>query len=260
MKIFNLYGAYIWLSLKSLWVYRTDFIVGSIGFLLSNSALFFSILIIFTFIKELGGWSLNEVILLYSFVTLSRALWNTFMFNIMSLGEKIKTGNLDVLLLRPVNPLFQIFTEKFDPDTIGEIFFSLVIFNYSLIVLELVNFCNILKIAFLLISSILTFAAIHLVVHSLCFWFINNDGLSTIIWQLDDLTTYPMSVFPKWLKTIVIIVPFAFVGYYPMAFLLDKSSNNFMLNILSLIGGPIFFFLSYRFWLLGLSKYQSTGS
>ncbi|MFJ7890447.1 ABC transporter permease [Lysinibacillus xylanilyticus] len=260
MKTINLYRAYIWLSVKSLWVYRTDFIVGSVGFLLSNSALFFSILIMFTFIEELGGWNLNEVILLYSFVTLSRALWNTFMFNIMSLGEKIKTGKLDILLLRPVNPLLQLLTEKFDPDTIGEVFFSLVIFIYSLIVLDLVHFYNILLILLLLISSILTFAAIHLIVHSLCFWLINNDGLSTIIWQLDDLTTYPMSVFPRWLKAIVIIVPFAFVGYYPMAFLLDKSSNNFILNLLSIIGGPIFFFLSYRFWLLGLTKYQSTGS
>lgn len=256
----NLYLIYIKYALKSLWVYKADFLIGSIGFIISNGALFFSLLIIYTFVDEIGGWNFNEIMLLYGFVTLSKSLWDTFMMNTMEIGTKIKDGTLDIILLRPINPLFQIVSEKLDPDTIGEVLFGIVLVSYAIFSLEIFSFLKIGLLLLLLVTSVLVFAAIHLFINSISFWTIDIEGLNNVIWQLDDLATYPLTIFPKWLKTIITIIPFAFVGYYPLGFFLGKDEINLAFGIFIVLSGPIFFFLAYRFWLLGLSRYSSTGS
>ncbi|MFB6158835.1 MAG: ABC-2 family transporter protein [Candidatus Nanohalobium sp.] len=50
-----------------------------------------------------------------------------------------------------------------------------------------------------------------------------------------------------------------FASFFPATFLLDKPGwTNW--QIASIIAGPVFYLIAYRFWKFGLSRYSSTGS
>jgi len=178
----------------------------------------------------------------------------------MTLGNKIKTGAFDEYLFRPVNTLFQLLSEKIDPDTIGEVFFSSMLFVYCLIELDLFSVGRVFLLIILMISSVLCFAAIHLTVNTITFWTIENSSLNFIIWRLDELTMYPFSIYPRNLQYLLTIIPFGFVGYYPLTILLTKKDGLDMLQFIAPFAGIISFTLAYLFWRKGLKNYQSTGS
>ncbi len=256
----QLYLSYLRLSMQSLLVYRTDALVGGVGFLLANGALLFTLFLIFDLVDAIGGWSFWEVLFLYSFVSLSRACWDTFMHNMITLSSKVRDGSFDRLMLRPVDPLFQLLAEKLDPDTVGELIFSLILVVITMSHFQLLADPVSVGLFFLLvISSTLCFASLHLVVNTTAFWAVETSALSFILWRLDETTRYPLSIYPTWLKHFLTwIVPYGFVGYYPVQWFVGKGENPVIW--LAPFVGPLLFALAYGLWRVGLSHYQSTGS
>jgi ABC-2 type transport system permease protein len=255
-----LYFHYLRLAFHSLFAYRADFLIGSLGFLLSTGALLFTLFLIFQFTESIGGWNLWQAVFLFAFTTLARALWETFMYNMSFLGKKVRDGSLDCLLLRPLDPLFQLIAEKINPDTIGEVIFNAILVGICLKRFGMLDYPGtMLMFGGLLISAVFIFAAIHLFVNTLAFWITQTDGLNFIIWSLDDFLEYPLSIYPKWfVRLFTYVIPFGFVGYYPVSWLLGKTPAPE--GWICLVAGPVFFLLAYAFWRVGLGRYQSTGS
>lgn len=81
-----------------------------------------------------------------------------------------------------------------------------------------------------------------------------------VVYQLSDFAKYPMGIYPKGIKIILTgIIPFAFTGYFPGSYFLGKE-NVFMGIILTCLVSIIALFVAYRIWLIGISKYESSGS
>ncbi|WAA12669.1 ABC transporter permease [Fervidibacillus halotolerans] len=258
-RYMTLYYHYVKLAFKSLFVYRMDFLIGSFGFILSTGALFFSLFILFNYVEEIGGWTYWEVVFLFAYTSLARAIWDTFMFNMMSLSTKVIDGSFDLYLTRPISALFQLLFEKIDPDTIGELLFSFFLTFVCLYKFEILFdvkmsllFCG------FLFSSVLAFSAIHLVVNALSFWIMETRTVNFIIWRLDELIQYPISIYPKWLQKILILIPFAFCGYFPVSLLINAEHSLYV--YMTLIAGPVAFCVALLVWNQGMRKYQSTGS
>ena len=55
------------------------------------------------------------------------------------------------------------------------------------------------------------------------------------------------------------IIPIAFIAYYPSLVILEPG-NVPPLSWISPLFGLVFFYLSYKFWMLGVRKYDFTGS
>ena len=79
-------------------------------------------------------------------------------------------------------------------------------------------------------------------------------------YQLSTFVKYPITIYPAWVKGIItFIVPFAFTGYFPSAYLLGKGS--FVLGVvMTCFIGVVSLLVAYRIWLLGISRYESSGS
>lgn len=81
-----------------------------------------------------------------------------------------------------------------------------------------------------------------------------------VVYQLSDFAKYPMGIYPKGIKIILTgIIPFAFTGYFPGSYFLGKE-NVFTGIILTCLVSIIALFVAYRIWLIGISKYESSGS
>jgi len=108
--------------------------------------------------------------------------------------------------------------------------------------------------ASLFMIAIMNFAA------ATAFWMERSGNVMVIMFRFKDYARYPASIFNKIFRVIfTFIIPIAFVAYYPSLVILDPSEAPVMIGI-GPIFGILFFFLSYKFWMRGVRRYDFTGS
>ena len=68
----------------------------------------------------IGGWTTDHLtVFTGTFIALDGLYMTTYFFGIISLPDKIRTGSLDLLLIKPLNPLFQITFGQFNIGTLA---------------------------------------------------------------------------------------------------------------------------------------------
>src|SRR5262245_5549254 len=80
-----------------------------------------AILVMFAHTPRLGGFALPEVMFLYGTSGLAVSVADVLLGSAERLGEHIRKGTLDALLVRPVSPLVQIATEDFTVRRLGKL-------------------------------------------------------------------------------------------------------------------------------------------
>jgi ABC-2 type transport system permease protein len=160
-----------------------------------------------------------------------------------------------------LNPLFQVYADDVHdnnlPKVIGNI--ALVIYSATQIGLNL-TLLQIFYAALSLLSGILVIASIYLALSTTAFWTGSSRSAVWLFFRLSDFRKYPFEIFALTIQILLVtLVPIAFASYFPASFLLGKEGFETW-KLATLLVGPVFYLLAYRFWLFGLSKYSSTGS
>lgn len=127
-KYIKLYVKFLKQYIKTLMEYRIDFILGLIGFVLVQLAGIVFIKLIFNVIPTLDGWSFYEILFIYGFAQIPRGIDHIFTDYLWIFSWKtIVKGEFDKYLLRPINPLFQVISESFQPDGLGEVIIGFIL-------------------------------------------------------------------------------------------------------------------------------------
>lgn len=258
----RLYLQFLKQYIKILIEYRADFIFGLVGFLLVQFSGVVFIQLIFQSIPALSGWTFYEVLFIYGFAQIPRGIDHVFTDNLWILSGRILiAGEFDKYLLRPINPLFHLLSEKFQPDGFGEIIIGGILVFFSVVQLNLeVTFGKVVLFAIAVFFATIIYTAIKLAVSSISFWIKFAQSYLYMTYQMSTFTKYPMTIYPKVIRGLLtFIIPFAFTGYYPGAYFLGKVSlfrgigMTIIISILSIL-------VAYQIWLKGLTKYESSGS
>ena len=111
----------------------------------------------------------------------------------------------------------------------------------------------------MVISAVVIFFGLFLIAAAYCFLTVQGLEVRNLLTDGGKYTAqYPMGIFKKGLFFVfTFIVPYSFVNYYPLLYVLGKSSNA----ILALSPIVVFIYLipCYLLFRLGLKKYSSTG-
>ena len=261
-KYIILYMKFLQQYIKSLIEYRADFILGLVGFILVQGINVVFINLIFNSIPSLDGWSFYEVLFIYGFAQIPRGIDHIFTDNLWMLsGSIIVNGNFDRYLIRPLNPLFQIIAERFQPDGFGELIIGIILLGISSSNLN-ISFTleNSVIFLFVVICGSFIYTAIKLAVASIAFWIKFAQSYLFMTYQLSNFAKYPMGIYSNAIKGVLtFIIPFAFTGYYPGAYFLGKESL-FMGVIMTFLVAVIGMLISYNVWLAGIKSYESSGS
>lgn len=257
----SIYKYFVKMDVKRIGLYPVDFVLGNLGFFLDTISNLFVLYIIMSTTKVLGEFNGYQMLFFYSFLMLSGALFEMFFVTVLEVPYMIHTGELDIFLLRPLNILFQFVVFELDEETVFEAIFAAGLLAFSISQMEntwhLVFF---IKLIGYLISSVLVRYGIYLMLSSLSFWWISTDGLKSILWEISQLSNYPLSIYPMLLKVLLIVVPFSFVGYFPVKDLLFSHNLYTMATFVNLFVGIFVFSIVYlTIWRWGLSKYRSAG-
>lgn len=260
-RYFRIYRVFFAQYIKQLIQYRVDFSIGIFSFLLVQFSGILFIGLVFESIHSLNGWSLNQMVFLYGFFQIPRGLDHLFTDNIWLIPNKVRRGDVDRYLVRPINPLFQCVAERFQPEAFGELAIGIILIAWTSARMNITFTPTMFIITTLLIfSGALIYTSIKLLGATTGFWIMNSMPLMTFVYGFADFAKYPTVIFPKIIQVLVtVIFPFAFVSFYPASYLLGMSDPLFVV-LGSLAASSIFAILSYQFWKFGLANYTSAGN
>lgn len=261
-KYLKLYFYYTAQFIKTRMEYNLDFMIGIASFIFTQGLGIIFLYFIFQNIISLNGWSFNEMLFLYGFAQLPRGLDHLITDNIWLLaGNKILRGDLDGYLIRPVNPLFQLIVERFQPEGLGELIIGTALTIYAGIALKLsLSPLDILVLIVAIITGSVIYTAIKLVFACIAFWTKRSIHILGLVYGFADFTKYPLGIFNKGFQIFLMyIVPFAFATYIPATYFI-REKNYLQTVFIPIIVATIAFTIAYRIWLIGLKHYESAGN
>ena len=120
-RFFKIYMTFSSQYIKRLVHYRLDFAIGVLSFVFVQFSGILLITLVFQQIPDLNGYTFEQMVFFYGFFQLPRGLDHLITDNIWLIPNKIRKGDLDRHLLRPIDPLFQIIAERFQHEALGEL-------------------------------------------------------------------------------------------------------------------------------------------
>ena len=257
----SLYFKYFKVHFKCDLQYKLSFIMSFISQFFVSFGYYFTIICLFDNFSDIKGFTLYEVLLTFAIIQFGFSFCETFFRGIDVFDELIINGNFDRLLLRPRGILFQVFCEKISFIKLSRLFQSLIILIIAIIKIDIIwNIKKILTLIFMLCSAILIFLSIFIITASYCFFTVKGLEVRNVLTDgCKHMAQYPIGIFRKGFITFfTYIIPFGFVNYYPLLYLLDKKNNELLIvspliTVLYLIPSILIFY-----W--GVKKYSSVGS
>lgn len=258
---FRIYCKIIAQDFKSKMSYRADFIISTFGMLLTNIVGFMSFYILFKNFPSINGWNYHEMLFLYGFSLIALTPLQCLFDNNWNLRMQVESGDFIKYCFRPINIFFYFISEVFDVKGLGQLAFGTGVLVYAWTCLGIpVNIRIIIQLILLLITASLFMIAIMNVAAATCFWIVRSGYVMIVMFRFKDYARYPVSIFDGIFKIIfTFVIPIAFIAYYPGIVILRPNEIP-LLSKLSPLFGILFFWLSYRFWMLGAKKYDGTGS
>ncbi len=256
----NIYFSLMLASFKEMMVYRLDCIVGTFSQILTQLVELIFIWITFQNTENLAGWNFNQVLLLYGVTMISVGIADFAFDALYDIGQKyIRRGEFDKFLLRPVHPLISIIAASKDVTSFGYGALGIIITIIMLNKLQIqVTIGLVLQIIFFGIVGAAIIGAICTIFSVSSFWTYRSNEVIWTFFKVYTFTEYPINIYNGFIKFIItVILPFAFVAYYPTACYL--RINTYMMY-LSPIVAIILWFIAIKVWNWALKKYRSTGN
>ncbi|MEU2423061.1 ABC transporter permease [Streptomyces sp. NPDC007851] len=251
---------------RSTMIYRTSFLLTVAGNLLVTGLDFATILLMFTRVDSLGGWSLPEVAFLYGLSATAFGVADLVLGSMDVLGSRIRDGSFDTLLVRPAPVLAQVGADRFALRRLGRISQGGVVLGWAAVSVDVHwSAAKLLLLPLMLGSGAVIFCALF--VAGAAFQFLAQDAAevqNAFTYGGTTLLQYPPTVFGKdFVRGVTFMLPLAFVNWVPAAFVLGRPyplrlpewtvwSPPLVAAVCCALAGLA--------WRAGLRSYQSTGS
>lgn len=248
-------------SLMKQMEYHFDFIAGGAFELMWTVMYVLFIDVLFMQTESINGWSRYQMLLLTFQGGLMDSLF-TFCIvpGLKRLPEIIHTGNLDFILLKPLNERFYISLNEFDlPQlknvllNVAGLFWCMKKLNIALSPVQALIYTALSINGFFLIYSIM------FMLMSAAFWLVRMDIVMGIGSELISIGNKPMSIYPAFLqKLLIYAVPVLVCFNFPILYMLGNLELRHVLY--SFFAGAAIHGISNEVFRRGLRKYAGTGS
>jgi ABC-2 type transport system permease protein len=262
--VFAIYWHLFRAALRARLQYKLDFCLSAVANAIIMAVDYVLLAAILIKFRDVKGWTLAEVGLLYGCSTISFSIYRMISPELHNFEKYLIQGELDQLLIRPVSPLMLLLARDIDLSRIGGIVQGWLILLYSLFHLSLPPLSLLLLCLYLpiiLLSGFLISGALGLATATIGFWTQKiKDFQALTLYAPFNAANFPLSIYPGWLKGILFsILPVGFMNYLPLTALLHKGGQliTLFLSPLCAIGCLA---LAVTFWNQGIKNYHSTGS
>ncbi|MGW6511274.1 ABC transporter permease [Streptomyces niveus] len=260
------YGLIVAMWMRSTMTYRASFAMTAFGNFAVTAFDFIAILMMFSHVDRLGGYSLPEVAFLYGAAGASFGLADLAMGSTDRLGRRIRDGTLDTLLVRPAPVLAQVAADRFALRRLGRITQGLLVLGYALATVDIAwTPVKVAMIPMMVLSGAVIFSAVFVAGAAFQFWAQDAAEVqNSFTYGGTTLLQYPPTVFAKDLvRGVTFVVPLAFVNWLPALYVMDRDDPLGLPDWVAFLPPLVavgFCAVAGLAWRAGLRGYRSTGS
>ena len=240
---------------------KVDFLMGLLGFFLTQATGIIFLYLIFRQIPTLQGWTLDQLIFIYGFAQIPRGIDHLLTDNIWLVAYRtVINGEFDRYMLRPMNVFFQVIAEKLQPDALGELLIGTILVVISATKgVAIFTPVNMLLFLVSILAGALIYTSIKLFFASLAFWLKQSGPFLQVAYEMAEFAKYPTEIYNRGIRFIITwVIPFAFVAYLPASLFLGKG-EVWVIGAEVLIA-ILFWCIAYGTFHYGLKGYESAGN
>ena len=251
-----MYFKFLELLLKQRLAYRLDFIFSFSSVLLWSLAAPLFMLLVYNAGATYPGWSVYELLIFLGIYNIMVGLGNTLFFEFfVKVIEKVRSGELELILIKPVDELYLLLSESFEYVGLGDIVTgtALLIIGATQTSLE-VNF--LLLIIYMLAGVSLLLSAI-LFISSTAIKNVRVNRLMELIHTTLQFSEYPKNMFPRTMQvSFGIFIPLFLLSYYPASALLGFNVEH---GFYAILASYLILIISIFYWKRTLKNYVGAG-
>jgi ABC-2 type transport system permease protein len=266
MRYLRLVGAFARFGLLNELAFRANFVVKMSVELIWLSLLLIFYNTVFRQTNHIADWNQAEfLIFLGCYYALEGFIETFFLENCNEFSELVRSGNLDLYLLKPIDEQFLVTCRKIDWSTVPNIIIGVCVMGYGLSQLEDWSFNPGWMLLFIgLFACGVAMAYSFLVIlMATAVWLVRNQSLMELWWLFTTLMRYPREIYVGRVADPLriffsFVVPILLVVHVPARTLLQVFDARF-LGVMVLATG-VLLWLSRVFFRRALRSYRSASS
>lgn len=255
-------SAYVAMRFKVRLAYRGDLLLAVLGDLVMTVVGLFIVAAIYHRVPTVLGWTRSEALLCWGMGECALGVFWVVFHGLYNVNRQyILEADLDRVLLRPIDPYLQILLDHVKLQDLPMLLLGLVIVaigaetgtvdwgpvHYAMLPVFIAS-------GALIIGGVLT------AVTALGFRMHHQGSAIGLAYQVTAYARYPLDFLPTPLAIFVtVVVPFAFAGFLPATFFMDRPDWAVWAWLQPLVGVACFA-AGYTFWTVSLRRYTSSGS
>ncbi|MCB9801209.1 MAG: ABC-2 family transporter protein [Pseudomonadales bacterium] len=260
-KYWKLFWHFRKIDLMRMMEYRTDFVFWLVVSLMWTGFNYFFISLIFGKSTNVYGWSYDELLIVLSLFTMIDALtWSVFYNNMIEYTNAVFNGELSKHLLRPVNTIFVLTTQKISYNNVPRFIIGLIVLVSTAIKLDVsVSLFDLLLVTLLFICGMVFIYSGWFILATLSLWVEKLQNINDIMPGFRQVYQVPRQVYTGITAfTFTFIFPIALITSLPGEVITGK--NPPLSLILYFIGATTgMALLAKAFFAYSIRKYSSVG-
>jgi ABC-2 type transport system permease protein len=197
MRYLRLYTAFARISLQGEMAFRANYLIKTFVEVawLCLMAFFYDRL--FEYTSIVAGWSKSEYFFFLGTYFLMESMIETlFMSNVVEFSELVRSGNLDLMLLKPVDEQFLVTCKQVEFSTVPNGLFGLFLMSRSLTQIgTMPEWERIAAFAVTMICSVGIAYSFLLMLAATAVWMVRNQSLYELWWLFMSFVRYPREIF-----------------------------------------------------------------
>ena len=224
--------------------------------------------IIYSKVNAINDWTRPEYFAFLATGMLINSIVETFfMPNCANFSELIRTGNLDFVLLKPIDPQFLISFEKMELAMLNQALLALALLGYALVRIggPIDPVRAVMYVLFVGVG-VAFFYSLMLILASTSVWFGRNSGLYDFWFYIIIFARYPREIYAGSLAgdalhfTFSFVIPILLVVTVPSRVLLAKILDPSWLTLVALAAAVLGLVVSRAIFRWSLRAYRSASS
>jgi ABC-2 type transport system permease protein len=216
--------------------------------------------VIYQHTKKIGDWGVEEMRVFLGLLFVIDAIYMIVIHeNLENISEKVRKGDLDLLLAKPVNSQFMLTLQKANTAIFGNLIIGSAWLIYALNGLEQFNPLKLLWLIVLVPASLCVLYSMRFMFSASAVIFTRSENLQFLWWQVYRLGMRPDSMYVPYIKYVLLtIIPVGVIISIPARALLNPPEFSYLLWPLVL--APLLIYGTSRFWKYALKFYSSASS
>lgn len=251
--------------IRSQLAYRGSFISDFAGQVLLGLTEFIELYAILHNVSAFGGLTFAQSLLVFGLASVSFAIGDLLMGETDSMADTIRTGRLEVLLVRPIPVLLQLVTSDLQLRRVGRLLFALLALGAALLVLDINwDLAKLVLIVMAPLAGAAIFCALFLGAGAMQFWLLDGRQFANAftyggryVASMPGAALFlPVQIF------FTFVIPATLVAYAPSLVILDLDGPAGIPSWTGWLGLPaavVLCGLMLLLWRQAIKKYTGAG-